>query len=106
MLQEILVRSEDAVGEPIVAHELPDVFHRIELGRFRRQGDDGDVRRNDEPRRQMPAGLIEQQHRMSARLDRGGDLGQMQAHRVCVAGGQDQSRALAFARTDGAEDVG
>ena len=50
MVDEIIVGFEDAVREPIVAHELPDVFHRVELGAFRRQGDDGDVGRNDKPR--------------------------------------------------------
>ena len=54
----------------------------------------------------MLARLIEEQHRMSAGFDRVGDLGQMQAHRFCVAGGQNQSRALAFARADRTEDVG
>jgi len=50
MIDDVVEGSEDAVGEPIVAHELPDVFHRVELGRFWRQWDDGNVRRNDEPR--------------------------------------------------------
>jgi hypothetical protein len=43
---------------------------------------------------------------MGARFDRAGDLGQMQGHRFCIAGGQDQSRTLAFLRTDGTENVG
>ena len=43
VIDEIIVGFEDAVGEPVVAHELPDVFDRVELGAFRRQGDDGDV---------------------------------------------------------------
>ena len=107
MLHQILIGFEDAIGEPVVAHELPDIFHRIELRGFWRQGDDGDVGWNDELRRQMPTGLVEQkQHRMGARFDRVGDLSQMQGHRFCVAGRQNQSRALAFLRADGAENVG
>ena len=35
-----------------------------------------------------------------------GDLGQMQGHRLGIAGGQNQSCALALLRADGAEDVG
>ena len=35
-----------------------------------------------------------------------GDLGEVQVHRLGVAGGQDQGRALALLRADGAEDVG
>ena len=51
VVDEIIVRFEDAVGEPVVAHELPDVLDRVELGAFRRQGDNGDVGRHDETRR-------------------------------------------------------
>jgi hypothetical protein len=29
---EIVVGFEDAVREPVVARELPDVFNRVELG--------------------------------------------------------------------------
>jgi hypothetical protein len=46
MVDETVIGFEDAVREPIVAHELPDVFHRVKLGAFRRQGDDGDVGRD------------------------------------------------------------
>ena len=31
MVDEIVVGFEDAIGEPVVAHELPDVLHRVEL---------------------------------------------------------------------------
>ena len=37
-----------AVGEPIVADELPDILLRVQLGAFRWQRDDGDVVRHDE----------------------------------------------------------
>ena len=30
MVDEIVVGFEDAVREPVVAHELPDIFDRIE----------------------------------------------------------------------------
>jgi hypothetical protein len=32
MIEDVVIRFEDAVREPIVAHELPDVLDRIELG--------------------------------------------------------------------------
>ena len=35
-----------------------------------------------------------------------GDLHEMQVHRLGIAGGQDQSCALALFRADGTEDVG
>ena len=34
MIDEIVVGFEDAVGKPVVAHELPDILDRIELGAF------------------------------------------------------------------------
>ena len=37
VVDEIVVRFEDAVRKPVVAQELPDVFDRIELGAFWRQ---------------------------------------------------------------------
>jgi hypothetical protein len=54
----------------------------------------------------VPSGLIEQQHGMRSGRHRGGDLGQVQTHRLGVAARQDQSRALALLGADGAEDVG
>jgi hypothetical protein len=54
----------------------------------------------------MPAGLIGEEHGVSARRHGRGDLDEMQIHRLCVAGGQDQAGALALLRTDGTEDVG
>ncbi len=38
VIEEVFVGGEDAVGEPIVAHELPDILDRIELGTLGRQG--------------------------------------------------------------------
>ena len=38
MIDDVVIGLEDAVGEPVVAHELPYVLDRIELGRFRRNG--------------------------------------------------------------------
>ena len=58
---EIVIGFEDTVGEPVVAHKLPDVLDRIELGAFRRQGDSGDVAGHDEARRHVPASLIDQE---------------------------------------------
>ncbi len=43
---------------------------------------------------------------MLARRDLGRDLGQVQAHRLGVAAGQDERRTLAVVRADGPEDIG
>ena len=42
---------------------------------------------------------------MRARRDGGGDLGEVQRHPFGVAAGQNERRALALGRTDGAIDV-
>ncbi len=32
MVDDVAVGFEDAVGEPVLAHELPDVFDRVQFG--------------------------------------------------------------------------
>ena len=32
VVENVVAGAEDAVGEPVLAHELPDIFDRIELG--------------------------------------------------------------------------
>ena len=54
----------------------------------------------------MPASLIDQKHRMGSRRDGHSDFGQMQGHRLGIAGRQNQSCTLALLRADGAEDIG
>jgi hypothetical protein len=106
MVDEIVVGFEDAVREPVVAHKLPDVFDRIELGAFWRQRNDGDICGHEEAGRQVPASLIDQEDGMGSGRNRFGDLCKMQVHRLAVAGRQDQGRALALLGADRAEDIG
>jgi hypothetical protein len=106
MIEYLFVGFEDPVRQPIVTHELPDVLDRIELGTFRWQRDERDVGRYDEAAREMPAGLIEDQHGMGARRDLHGDFGEVQVHRLGVAVGQDERCAFAVLRADGAENIG
>src|ERR1035437_1748091 len=54
----------------------------------------------------MPAGLIDEEDGVGSWCDRLGDFREVQVHRLGIAGGQDQSRALALFRADGAEDIG
>ena len=105
-LDDLLVRLEDAIGEPVVAHELPDVFGGVEFRRLGRQGQDCDVVWQAELFGGVPAGLIKDEDRMCARIDRGANLGQMGVHRLGVAPRQDQADSLTFCWTDGAEDIG
>jgi hypothetical protein len=66
---DIVVGFEDAVGEPVVAHELPDVLDRVELWALRRQQNDGDIGRHEEARGQVPAGLIDQEEGVGSGRD-------------------------------------
>jgi len=43
MIDDLIVGVEDAVGEPIIPLELPDVFDGIELWAFGWQRDDADI---------------------------------------------------------------
>jgi hypothetical protein len=54
VVDEIVIGFEDAIGESVVAHELPDVLDRVELGAFQRQNENGDVGGRDQSRRQVP----------------------------------------------------
>ena len=102
---DVLIGLEDAVREPVVAHELPDVFDRVQLRRSGRQRQQGDVVRNDELGGHVPSGLIEHQDRVGAGIDGPADLGEMRGHRRSVAPRHDQRGALALLRTDRAEDI-
>ena len=94
VIDDVVVGFEDAVREPVVSHELPDILHRIDFGRFWRQSENGDVRGNNEVGGHMPASLIDQKHRMGSRRDGHSDFGQMQVHRFGIAGRQNQAAPL------------
>lgn len=87
VIKDVLIGSKDPVREPVIAHELPDVFDGIELGAFRRQRHQRDVRRHDERVGAVPSSLIEQQHGVCAGRHRGSDLGEMERHALGVAAG-------------------
>src|SRR5918911_5661010 len=106
VIDDSLMGGEDPVRQPVVTQELPHVLHRIEFRRPRRQRPQREVRRDLEPTRLMPTGLIEQHHRMRAGRHLARDLGQVQAHVLTRATGQNQARALALSRADRAEDIG
>ena len=106
MFENGVVGFEHPVRQPVVAHELPDVFNRVQFRTFGRQRHDGDVWWHHEVMRQMPSRLVDEQHGMGAGRDSGRDLCQMQAHRLRVAVRQHEGRTFAFAWTDRAKDIG
>ncbi len=104
-VDDLVIRAEDTVRQPVLSHELPDVLDGIEFGAFWRKGQQGDVAGNVQLPGGMPTGLVEHQHGMRAGLDGLRYLGEVQRHRLCIAPGQDKAGALAQGRTDRAEDV-
>ena len=48
MIEDIVVGFEDAVRQPVVAHELPDVLDWVELRAFGRQRHEGNITGNDQ----------------------------------------------------------
>ena len=77
---DVFVGFEDPVRQPVVAHELPDILHRVQLGRSWRQRQDGDVVGDRQLGRQVPTGLIDDQHRMGTGIDGGTDLDEVRRH--------------------------
>ena len=105
MVDDIVVGLEDPVRQPVVAHELPDVFDRIEFRAFRWQGQQGDVVGDRQIGGEMPSGLIHHEYGMGARCDGARDFLQVQDHGGCVAKRQDQTGPLSQSRADGAEQI-
>ncbi len=66
MVEDIVVASEDPIGGPVVAHELPEVFGWVELGTCWQQRQDCDFSRHAEFSRQVPTRLVHQEPGVSA----------------------------------------
>ena len=106
MVDDVVVGCEDPVRQPVVAHELPDVLDRIELGALGGQCDDADVGGHVEFAGRVPSGLIHQDDGMGPRRDGEGYFGEVQRHGFGVAEGQDEPGSLAKFGADCAEDIG
>jgi hypothetical protein len=61
VVEDIVVGEEHAVGEPIVADELPDVLDRVAFGTFCRQWYARDVGRYGELVRHVPSRLVDEE---------------------------------------------
>ena len=79
--------GEHPVRELVVAHELPDIFVRIELGAFRGERDDRDIPGDVESAGGMPSRLIHEHHGVGAGSDSKRDFRQVEVHRLGVAAG-------------------
>lgn len=103
---DLVVGCEDAVGQPVVAQELPDVLDWVEFWGARRQRQKGDVGRDRELLCGVPSCPVEDEYGVSAWADLGGNFVEVALHGGGVAPGQNQSGAHPAFRTNGAEDVG
>ncbi len=106
VVEDVVVGFEDPIGQPVIAHELPDVLDRVEFGAFRRQRQDGDVGRDSQVVGEMPTCLIQEEQGVRTRRYRGGDFFEVQGHRLGVAERQNQAGAFSLGRADRAEQVG
>ena len=106
LVEDVGIGLEDPVAEPVLAHELPEVFDRVQFGRFRRQGQQGDVAWDLKRLREVPSGLVDDDDAMSAGRDRGRDLPEMERHRRGITFWQYQGRTDAPSRADGPKDIG
>ena len=106
VVDDVVVGFEEPVGEPVVAHKLPDILDRVELGAAWRERQQGDVGRHDQFGRTVPSGLIEDDDGMGTGCHVEGDLFKMHAHRFTIAAGHDDAGSLAFSEAYRTEDPG
>ncbi len=83
-----------------------DVLNRVELRRSGRERQERDVGGDSQLRREVPAGLIQEENCMGSGRDGLRDLGQVQGHGLGGAARQDEAGSLALSWADRAEDVG
>ena len=103
MIDDIVVGFEYAVGEPVVAHELPDIFDRVQFGTSRRKRHEGDIGGHDQFGGSVPSGLIEDNDRMRAVCDVNGYFRKMKAHGRAVAIWHYDPGCFTLSRADGSE---
>lgn len=94
MVDDGVVGREHPVRQPLVAHELPHVLLRVQFGALRRERDDGDVGGREQLGRDVPPGLVQQQHGMAPRGDLLGDRRKVQGHASVLHHGKTSAAPL------------
>ena len=105
VIDDIVEGFENSVRQPVLTHELPDIFLAVELGRAWRQLQERDVAWNLEGLGTMPAGLIEEEDSVSAGSDFGCDLIEVKLHSFGIAGWQHEGGAGTAFGADRTEQV-
>ncbi|PON40586.1 Cytokinin glycosidase [Parasponia andersonii] len=106
VIDDVVIAFENTVREPVFPHVLLDVFDRVELGRERRQRQDGDVVQNGEVVRGVPSDLIYDQNGMCAHANMARDFGKMLIYGKGVTPRHDERDSLAKLGAYGLEDIG
>jgi hypothetical protein len=91
--------------EEALTHIEPDPLDRVELGRVGRQRQQRDIVRHGEPVRDVPAGLIQDEHGVGIGLELPGEVLQEHSHagRGCLR--QGQGKGLIGAGPAGGKEV-
>ena len=105
-LDDVFEGWPDAVAELVASQIVPDILHRVQLGRVWRYRQQADVAWHC----QFPAGLVPsravaEHHGMRARGDLGADLRQVDAHGLAVGRRQDDGSTRRPGRAQRAEQV-
>ncbi len=103
---DVVIGPKDPVGEPVLAHELPQVLDRVQLWRSGREEQEGDVVGHRQLRGRVPAGLIKKENGVGTMIHRLADLVQVRVHGFGIAEGQHQACPFALAWADGAKEIG
>jgi hypothetical protein len=105
-VEDVLICGEQAVAEKVVLEVLPGFFRRIAFGSGGRNIDQGDIVRDTQGLRAMPAGAVSDHGRMHLWGQFGADLIEVQLHHGGVGAGQNQADSTVACGTEGAEDIG
>ena len=105
-IKDGVIIVEQAVRQELFFQEEPDPFHGVEFGRAGRQGFESHACRDAQRFCLMPPRLIENQQDMLVRVNRFGELVEIELHGVGRDLGQDKRKGVIGARLDGAIDIG
>src|SRR5215469_7177294 len=106
VIDDVVEGFENSVRQPVLPHELPDIFLAVEFGCAWRELQERDVVWNLEGLGAMPPGLIEEENSVSAWSDFGCDLIEVKLHSFGVAGRQHEGGAGSAFGADRTEQIG
>ena len=106
MIDDVVEGFENSVRQPVLPHELSDIFLAVEFRRAWRKPQVRDVAWNLEGVGAMPAGLIEEQDCVCSGADLGRDLIEMELHGFAVASRQHEGGASPAFGADRTEQIG